>query len=761
MKLGIRTDGLSKGQVEDLNKSVAAAIALNENQRKIEIRKAKANSVIQRRGQSYPGDVGNNFGLMGGDIHGHMGFQGPFADTFPGSYFFSGFFGNDGVGNSLNLGYNYSTYGQGSHAGLRHHTRLAHYKMAMCVSAYKGFGLAKNVIDMMANFAAEGLRIRHPNKTVERFLNRWAFHVNLQNRVKDAIRYYYKYGNVFIYRTLGEIDDSTYIKLKRSKADINLFVSKFKPLFDKAAKQLGIDLDPVDDPQQSERLEEADKESKKKIGKRRIPWQYSFLNPFQMELRGTKFFGGDRWVFILDNNTVDDIKREALRPTNTHFDFLDDTEMNLPAEFLKSARKLSKDAPVDEYNDPRVVEIDQKKLYTMHYMKDDHEDWADPLLWPVMADIFYKNKLRQMDMSVCNSVINAVTIYKLGKIEEGYVAPASVLNKFSELLRTPTQAMQMVWNDCIDIVDSFPPVDRILGIAKYESVDRDILKGVGIPDTLIGGQTKSNFSTGFLGVRTLLERLEEARNTIVRWLTKELELLVHTLGIKKMPTIRFGKMSLRDEQAEKQLIIQLLDRNIISVEAVLEVFGEDFEIELERLKYEDSVREETGMFQKHSPYVDPVNDMELDEQLTLESELKQKEQVAKDRVKKNATNKNGRPGGSKGIPQSKKRATKPQGMAWFIEYEKKKMAALAHIDSITKAISDVCGERDGVEELSLLSAMQLPLDFPVTIEDIRILLVTPVDSAIADFYGSVKNDVNRKILVAAAIASGELEKQCQ
>ena len=36
----------------------------------------------------------------------------------------------------------------------------------------------------------------------------------------------------------------------------------------------------------------------------------------------------------------------------------------------------------------------------------------------------------------------------------------------------------------------------------------DILKGGSGADTLIGGAQKGNFSTGFLGVRTLLERLE-------------------------------------------------------------------------------------------------------------------------------------------------------------------------------------------------------------------------------------------------------------
>jgi hypothetical protein len=695
MKLGIKTHGLSKEQIEDLQKSVAGAIKVNENERKMEQAHARSSYEIQRRGQSYPGDTGSNFGL-GLTNHGNLGLGGPFDQTYPGSYFFSGFFGGDGHGTGFgNYGYTghvggYAGLGQGSHTAFKRNTQVAHRKMALCVSAYKGFGLAKNVIDLMANFASEGLKIKHPNKTIERFLNRWAFHVGLNVVVKNILRYYYKYGNVFTYRTLGEIDDNTYTKLKRSRAKTSNGLPGFRPVFSA--------IDPVDNPQQSERIEDAQKESKKPVGKRQIPWRYTLLNPFQMELRGTKFFGGQRWVFVLDTQTVSEIHRNMLRTKNTYVDFLDESDINLPPEFKKTSKELSKDAPDSENPDPRVVELDQTKLYTMHYMKDDHEDWAEPLLWPVMADIFYKNKLRQMDLSVCDSVINAVTIFKLGNIKEGYIASEAHMSKFAELLRTPTQAMNMVWNDAIAIESNYPPVEKILGIGKYESVDRDILRGIGIPDSLIGGAAKGNFATGFLGVRTLLERLEEGRETVIRWLMKELQLLVETLGIRKMPSIRFGKMSLRDEKAEKQLIIQLLDRNIISIEAVLEAFGEEFELELERLKDEDRIREQTGLLQKHSPYVDPINDMTTEEQMKKESEQKLKEQRMmqkfkqqeqkgqQDKAKPNSKGDPGRPVNT-GTPQEKKRETKPQGMAWILEYEKAKALAVPHVSAVEKIVA--------------------------------------------------------------------------
>jgi len=683
MKIGIQTPGLSEQDRKNLEKSVADYIETNNQHNK-----AIASSFdIQRRGQSLPGDTGHNFGLYDYGLQGFMG-GGPYSNTYPGSHFFSGMFGGIGGGNGYLSGGGYglgasSLWGfgaQGSHAGFRKNTSAAHQKMAMCVASYKGFGLAKNVIDLMANFAAEGLKIRHPSKTVERFLNRWAFHSNLQERVKDILRYYYKYGNVFIYRVMAKITEEAYTKMKRSRAKLEKGFS------------VALDLDPNGNPRQTEREGDVEKEKEKPLFSREIPWKYTLLNPFQMELRGSKFFGKHRWVFILDQHTINDMNQEIISSGRSYIDFLDKTDINLPEEFIKLSKEQSKEAPTGESRDGRVVELNQNNLYTMHYMKDDHEDWAEPLLWPVMADIHYKNKLRQMDISVCDSVINSITIFKLGSIKDGYIPPKEHLDKFAEFLRSPTQAMQMVWNDAISIDSSYPPVEKILSIAKYESVDRDILRGIGIPDSLIGGQVKSNFSTGFLGVRTLLERLEEGRNTVMRWLQLELELLTETLGFRKQPQIRFGKMSLRDEKAEKQLILQLLDRNIISIQAVLETFGEDFEIELERLKEEDQIRDDTGVFQKHSPYVDPINDMDMEEQLKKESEVRQQEKRLELRMRnkeKRNSGPNGRPGNSDGIPQEKQRETKPQGMAWLVEYEGLKSAALKRIKDAERITSKI------------------------------------------------------------------------
>jgi hypothetical protein len=93
------------------------------------------------------------------------------------------------------------------------------------------------------------------------------------------------------------------------------------------------------------------------------------------------------------------------------------------------------------------------------------------------------------------------------------------------------------------------------------------------------------------------------------------------MGFKNIPAINFGIMSLRDEVAEKQLIIQLLDRGVISTEKATEAFGVNYMIELERMKSEQTIRENNpGILEKSNPYNRPFSVMEKQGDIAIELE---------------------------------------------------------------------------------------------------------------------------------------------
>lgn len=722
--------GLRQDVIDAMSKSIGAAIKANHtingkpsvemtwiNPKKTE---GSTGTDIQRRGMVYPGDSNNGFGLYGWQGPGLFGV--PYTHRNQNGW--GGSFNLSPYGIS-NLNRTYSPYGDimGGGVAVSAATKQARYKMAMAVECYKSFGVIKNVIDLMCNFASEGISVQHPRKNIRRFYQRWFEIVDIPGRVKDILRAYYKTSNVFIYTTFGDIDKAAYDRMRSAKG------SDFYPRA----------LSDTSDPSNDDKLEEIDEQLSKPTEKRQIPWRYTLLNPFQMELVGSKYFGEQKWVFILDELTANEADAKKTRKESVPesvVEYLDRSDINIPPEF----KKLRKG---------RVVELDQGKLWTLHYMKDDHEDWADPMIWPVINDVIYKNKLRAMDMSVCDSVINAITVFKIGNLKEGYVAPPEHYDKLSELLRTPSAAMTMVWNDALEIESNYPPVDKILGVQKYESVDRDILAGLGISEVIVNGRG-GNYSSSFLSVRTLLERLEEGRREVEKWLNKQLRMVAAIMGHRDVPTVKFGQMSLRDEQAEKQLILGLLDRNVISIEAVHEMFGFNFEVERERLKNEKEIEESEEIFVKHGPFVDPMTDaheaekmeeqqeqMDKDRKLqrenmeverkNRESEMKFKMQTEKQKPqmmkKKQIQNPNGRPPGIR-TPHSKKRNTKPKGMAFidarilaekrYNEIEQYLVSKLVELRGVPYKKALTANDRSTVENLVFAAFSGCSIESPVT-----------------------------------------------
>ena len=84
------------------------------------------------------------------------------------------------------------------------------------------------------------------------------------------------------------------------------------------------------------------------------------------------------------------------------------------------------------------------------------------------------------------------------------------------------------------------------------------------------------------------------------------------MGFRLPAKIHFDQMVLSDEASEKNLLIQLADRNIISAETLVERFGEIPEIEKIRIRREEKDRKAEVMPQKASPYHNPQhrNDLE-------------------------------------------------------------------------------------------------------------------------------------------------------
>jgi hypothetical protein len=208
------------------------------------------------------------------------------------------------------------------------------------------------------------------------------------------------------------------------------------------------------------------------------------------------------------------------------------------------------------------------------------------------------------------------------------------------------------------------------------------------------------FTNNFISLKTLVERLQYGRDQLVKFWEKEVEIVRQAMGFRYKAYIQFDQMTLSDEAAEKALLIQLADRDIISQETILERFKEIPQIEKIRLKREIEERQGEDTPDKAGPFHNANHKMDL-EKIALQSgkvtpqDVGIKTSVPKDiLIPKPAptgtglpnspkpSNPNGRPINTKDTQPRKQRTEKPRskpGVAEFVYWA----------ESSWKEISDV------------------------------------------------------------------------
>ena len=436
----------------------------------------------------------------------------------------------------------------------------------MCMAAYDRVGIIRNVIDLMADFAGQGITIVHPNKRIEKFFRAWFQKVNGRERTERFLNTLYRCGNVVVKRRTAKINKRTEKQL-RSVGETDMDI---------------IDL---------------------KVPRREIPWKFDFLNPMSVEVIGNElatFVGQPRYALKV-SKLVRGLADRGLSGNSPHHRNL--TAM-LPPDILEAIK-----------NGETVVPLDPEKVSVHYYKKDDWLIWSNPMIYAILDDIIMLEKMKLADISALDGAISNIRLWSLGDLDNKILPTKAAINKLRNILASNVGGgtMDLVWGPELKFTESSTQVFRFLGKEKYEPVLTNIYAGLGIPPTLTGmASTGGGFTNNFISLKTLVERLEYGRQVLVNWWNQELEIVQKAMGFRLPARIHFDQMVLSDEASEKNLLIQLADRNVISSETLIERFGEIPEIEKIRIRREVKERTKETMPQKASPYHNPQhrNDLE-------------------------------------------------------------------------------------------------------------------------------------------------------
>ena len=472
----------------------------------------------------------------------------------------------------------------------RHSIKLI---MRRAEDIYQRVGLVKNVIDLMGDFAVQGVRLVHKNKRIERFYNQWFAKINGKDRSERFLNNLYKTGNVVVNRQTGKLN---------LKVSDNLYKATASPDMDV------VDLDTV------------------KLEKREIPWRYTFIDPVFVEVSAgslASFVSNKRYELILPANlrkTINSPKSPAEQ----------DVVNNLPTSIIEAAKTR------------KAYPLDPDKISVFHYKKDDWQAWAYPMIYAIMDDITVIEKLKLADMSALDGAISNIRIFKLGSLEHKIAPTKAATAKLAKILGNNVGGgtMDLVWGPDIELLESKTAVHQFLGEGKYVPHLNAVYAGLGIPPTLTGTFGASGTTNNFISLKTLTQRLQYGRDVLISFWEKEIALVQKAMGFRYGARIEFDRMDLSNEEAEKALLIQLADRNLISDELIQKRFGFDPDMEKTRLNRESRERTSDRMVQKAGPWHDPNPDVAL-KKIALQNGIVTPSQVGLELDKKKAGEKTG------------------------------------------------------------------------------------------------------------------------
>ena len=422
--------------------------------------------------------------------------------------------------------------------------------------AYRRIGLIRNAIDLMGDFACQGVRLVHQNKRIEKFYNEWFTRVRGKETSERLCNLLFREANVPIRMRTAKINKQKRLEMQRSVASPDMYAD----------------------------IKVSD------FSKGEIPWQYSFLDPLTVEVVGgslSSLSGERRYIIKLPRHIANMIRKLRNSDNPLEKDILN----KIPPEILQAAE-----------NNQGVL-LPPEKTFVYFYKKDDWQEWADPMTYACFNDLILYERLKLADKTALDGAISKIRIFKLGSLDHKLAPTPAAASTLQSILGANVGGgtTDIVWGPDIELIETGTDVQRFLGEEKYRPTLMAIYACLGIPPTLTGTFGAAGTTNNFISLKTLTERLSYVRNTVLEFWIHQLKIVQSTMGFRFPAQLEFDFMYLDDPAAMTNLLLAMADRNIVSDEFVQRHIKAKPEIEQRRVLSENKGRD-TKKMEKVSPY---------------------------------------------------------------------------------------------------------------------------------------------------------------
>lgn len=303
--------------------------------------------------------------------------------------------------------------------------------------------------------------------------------------------------------------------------------------------------------------------------KGKIPGAYTIINP--LLVRPGEPIGFNKWglLFIMKNK---DMVEKMLTDKDATGEISELLDMNSVDK--EGYVKMNPD------NVDRILRLTQP-----------YEKIGRPMVRRALPDLYLKSRIKEMDLSTVNGVINQLIKVTIGNDEH----PASVnqLKRLARIFQEPSSNMTIVYNHTLKIEVVKVGEPGWLDEKKYHAVNDSIRSAFGISEILTGMSGRGGSGpASFLSVKGFMGNIIDARKAVSRWLYEQYVDIGKELNFKEVPRPAFNALSLADEIRERQIIATLVDKGIISYRSAQQNLGYDPDVEIARKREEVPLIEE-------------------------------------------------------------------------------------------------------------------------------------------------------------------------
>jgi len=385
----------------------------------------------------------------------------------------------------------------------------------LCQKAYYNFSIFRNTIDLMTEFSTSKIFFKNGSKKSRDFFEALFSKININSLQDKFFREYYRSGNVFIYRMIGEIEIEA---LKKMNQVYGLSVSKAETVT--------------------------------------IPVKYIILNPADIKVGGNISFASAIYY-----KRISDYELERLKKPKTEED---KAVLNrLPKEIVS---KIKNSSTLEV-----LLPLDKDEISAIFYKKQDYEPFSVPMGYPVLSDINWKTEMKKMDMAVMRTLNQVILLVTMGAEPEKGGVNQKHIEAIQRFFQNESVARVLVADYTTKAEWVIPDVASLLDPKKYAVVDRDIREGLN--NLLINSEDK--FANASVKIDVFVERLRQARQSFIEeFLLPEIIRISKELGLKNYPTPYFEDIELKDSLEYAKIYTRLAELGILTPSETLDCIEE-------------------------------------------------------------------------------------------------------------------------------------------------------------------------------------------